>query len=644
MDKYADKKYNDGSESMTKKTITRLSALIFSAIMILSLVNIPIRAEDKATTVTGKVYEFNAKSKYEISTAENYVDTTQSNTYGEFLLDGNIKVVPDKDGIPAYEIIDGELSLIYKYDDALLNAEIDSWHLYSDATKEIDGNSVGEKIQNGTIWLQTSMDKKNWTNAFLVNNAFSITPNNSDSFYIAKDIELINGCYYKLVIAYETRIRTEDSNFLMINTDKFDYKKYAEVYEFYAYTDVGKQQEIDYEHTYNIGSKVRVKDFDGYYGQEDIKKDDIHYGWDLGNFFISGYTDKRANDDGDVVFLKNTGDKVTLWFNLAQDLNSLNGNKELAITKDSEGYDQYFETPRIDFGKGTMIIRHTDHNNNKSEPQIYTNYLEANTSFGANTKVQLFEEGDYEVALDYEVTKNGIIDNIGHYRIFFKFSVRNGNCMFYTFDTVTGSELSNCSITENGFRLDLANSKYLNVNVKREVLKDSADGLVEDTRFNALAKDGAEYTDEGIYTITVSNQYVDNPTVRKIYVGTNDVLRAHVITGKSIPEIIQLVDSGATIREDGTIKEPVITETETATETTPIQETVTEMSVETSVVETEEIADVMANVDNVNSEHSVTPIVITILIVAVVCAVVIVVIVIKKKNDNLSTDDERGAE
>ena len=68
-----------------------------------------------------------------------------------------------------------------------------------------------------------------------------------------------------------------------------------------------------------------------------------------------------------VVFLKNLGDKVTLWFNLSQNINALNGNSKLTITNDSEGYDQYFETPKTDFDKGALIIRYTDYNNNKLE-------------------------------------------------------------------------------------------------------------------------------------------------------------------------------------------------------------------------------------------------------------------------------------
>ena len=38
------------------------------------------------------------------------------------------------------------------------------------------------------------------------------------------------------------------------------------------------------------------------------------------------------------------------------------------------------------------------------------------------------------------------------------------------------------------------------------------DGLIEDTRFNGPAKDGAKYTDDGIYTITVQNEYTNQIT------------------------------------------------------------------------------------------------------------------------------------
>ena len=189
------------------------------------------------------------------------------------------------------------------------------------------------------------------------------------------------------------------------------------------------------------------------------------------------------------------------------------------------------------------------------EPQLFTDYLSAITASGADTTVQLFEEGDYEVALDYEIKdqSNKLAPQYGNYRIAFNFSVRNGNCMVYPFDVATGAELTNTAVTENGFYLDLALSRYLDINVKRETLAEGATGLTEDVRFNRPARDGEQYTEEGIYTITVSNRYTGQQTVKQIYVGTNKILLAHMVTGLSIEEVREQIAKGAQIAEDGTI-------------------------------------------------------------------------------------------
>lgn len=125
--------------------------------------------------------------------------------------------------------------------------------------------------------------------------------------------------------------------------------------------------------------------------------------------------------------------------------------------------------------------------------------------------------------------------------------------MVYPFDIKTKEELRNTSITENGFYIDLANSKYLDVTIKREVLKDGADGLVEDTRYNRPAKSGDEFLEEGVYTITVKNVYTNETTTKKIYVGKNPELKAHVQTGRSIENIRLLVSEGAKIDEEGNL-------------------------------------------------------------------------------------------
>lgn len=543
-----DKKYRFGR-------IFKLLTLFSVIAMVGGLLPMTTSASDEKIQVTGRIYE--SETDYEFYEDSTSQQTDGTNTYGNFCISGNIISMGEKAEVPSYEVSDGNLSFFYNYTDTLLNADLDSWHLIEDKSKKVADISLESNIMKGTIILQTSKDRNNWIDVEKIYNAFGDTPIRTKSLYSTTDVQLINGCFYRIIVVYKMSIRMEKSKFLFINTDKYDYKKCAEVYEFYAYTNSGESN-IDSDQTYSLGTRVRVKNFDGYFGEELIENNDPHYGWKLGDFFVSGYTDEVSEADGNIVFLKNVGDKVTLWFKLNQNINALNGKKKLSITEDNEGYDQYFETAKMNFGRGVLIIRYTDHNNIKSEPIIYTNYLEANTAVGVNSKVQLFEEGDYEVALDYEITSDEFIDKISHYRIFFKFSVRNGNCMVYPFDVATGSELTNKSITENGFRLDLAKSRYLKINIKRELLEDSADGLVEDTRFNGVAKDGAEYTEEGIYTIAVSNEYTGQLTSKEIYVGTNSILKAYMTTGLSITEINNLVADGATISEDGTIQRAIM--------------------------------------------------------------------------------------
>lgn len=538
-----------------KKLYMQISTMILCVVALTTLysVNAFTKSKSEKNAIVGKVYEFDKNDDYDISESDKSSSTDKVETYGEFFILGNIGNVSEKNGVPAYEVTSGNLDLYYTYSDALLKAEEKKWHLVADKGKKLDGNKLDKKILKGAIIIQTSKDRKNWTDIKCLTNAFDDEPVRTETLYKTTDVQILNGCYYRIIVAYKTEKLEKIKKIAFVPVKDYEYKKTAEVYEFYAYSPSTEQEVSESEQTYALGKKTRVKEFDGYSGSSEIEKKDIHYNWDIGQFFVSGFTDKVKESDGNIVFLKNVGDKVTLWFNLNQNINELNGDKDLKITDDTEGYDKYFETERTDFGKGTLIIRYTDYNNNSSEPQVYKNYLAANTSVGADTKVQLFEEGDYEVALDYEVTSDQLIDKVGHYRIFFTFSVRNGNCMVYPLDVSTGSELTNSSMTENGFMLDLAKSRYLQINVKREVLTDSADGLVEDTRSNAPAKDGEKYTEEGIYTITATNQYTNQKTTKKIYVGTNNLMKAVMTSGLSIEEINKLISEGATIDDEGTL-------------------------------------------------------------------------------------------
>lgn len=311
--------------------------------------------------------------------------------------------------------------------------------------------------------------------------------------------------------------------------------------------------------TWNRDYVVNAGYDNGYSEENIIGKDDPHWNWQLGEFYVSGYTRKIEDKDGEPIFLKNVGDKVTLWFSLEQDIDNLDGKNSLAISEDPNGWDEKLGVAQQNFGKGMLIVKHRDYLNNTVIKE-YQNFLSANATTTANTKVEVFEEGDYEVALDYEV-KRPRVNLFGwkpnsayfNYRMSFKFSVRNGNTMVFPFDVKTKAELKNSKITENGFYLDLAKSRYLDIDIKKEILEEGADGLVEDTRFNKPAKDGTQYTEEGIYTITVSNRYTDRETTKKIYVGNNSVLKAYIVNDVPIEEIQKQLALGAKIEEDGTL-------------------------------------------------------------------------------------------
>ena len=296
----------------------------------------------------------------------------------------------------------------------------------------------------------------------------------------------------------------------------------------------------------------------GYTGASDIGHEDLHFGWGLGSFYVTGFT-RQTTVDGRTVYLKNVGDTVTLGFRLDQDIDQLNGNQTLSIARDENGYDERLGVPQTDFGRGTLVIRKTDYQNHVEDAQVYCGYLEG-VEVGALTQIDLLEEGDYEVALNYEIREDprvvfgvSVLPHFESYRLEFNFSIRNGNCMVYPFDVTTGSELTNAAFTENGFYLDLAYSRYLEVNVTRQLLDNSGAELIEDVRYNRPARDGEQYTDEGVYVIDVTNPSTGQSTTKTIYVGTDPLLRSYATTGRPISEIQDMVDEGAEIAEDGTI-------------------------------------------------------------------------------------------
>ena len=602
---------------MIRKNIKRISVTTIAFVMLFccKLGSTVAYASKTSLSVPAKVYDLDKDSHYVIGEAS----PSTSSAIGTLSIKGVVKVSDEMNSFPAYEVCDGNAAFAYRISSSILNCAEDEWHLIKDKTKKVNGLTLDSNVLSGALILQTSLDGVIWTEDILMSDIFAEDAD-TDEFYTTKDVQLQNGCYYRVIVAYKMERRTEDSKILFVTTENYEYKQVAEVYEFYAFCETDETSP-DATPLKKLGSKINTGKDNGYSGNEPIDKDDPHYGWDIGYFYVNGYTRETVTADQTPVFLKNVGDKVTLWFHLSEDITKLHGNKLLTISEDTNGYDRTFEIDQTNFEHGTLIIQYTNDQGEVQDPIIYTDYLAANARTGANTKVQLFEEGDYVVSLDYEIKSMGGAFNLfasyTNYKIMFAFSIRNGNCMVYPFDSLTGAELADNAITENGFKLDMAKSKYLTIDVQRSVLVVGTDGyLTEDVRFNRPAKDGETYTSEGIYTFKVTNLYTGENTTKTIYVGANSYLRALSATGMSIAELNAEIEKGAIVHEDGTVEviaptEPESTVFPTETESEPIP-LVTDEPTNDESAETDELTvDVSADADEEESQKmNVTPFVI----------------------------------
>ncbi len=522
----------------------KLLAASLVAIMLVSSSSVTFVQGDNFGTgdqaVDGLFYEWGKEdSKYPFSTSE-ATSTSTSDTYGKFALSGSMSEMDEHDGTISYMVKkDTNVSFKYTYDDSMLsnNDQGDvNWHITNDNRGKIDNDSidVGGKIESGAILIQTSLDGVKWIDDKIITNVFSTTPIQTGSIFASNDVQLMNGTFYRFIVVYRERRLVGSSGWFVFQSLQYEYRERAEVYKVYL------ESETAYYHEDNVsrqelGTTLNAGPSNGFSENNDLTSGDYQYGWDLGKFFVSGFSAKKQDSNGKYTFLKNVGDRVSLNYRLLQDINCLDGKDNLIINRDMDGLDSHFQTDKdVNFERGALIIRFTDYEGGQ-HTQVFTNFLEANTRTGADTRAYLFEEGDYEVALDYEICNTRWFKGYKNYRVFFEFSIRNGNCMVFPFDTITGSELDNLSETPNGFSLDLAGSRWLNISVTKYALNSSGTGL--DSRFNKPSSEVSVYEEPGIYKIVVKNEDAIDPdaSCTKIICVGNDYQLNRYFREKVVP-------------------------------------------------------------------------------------------------------------
>lgn len=516
-----------------KKRIMCMMCMLSVIFSLLLIETSHVHAKTEDIQVPGIIYKENGKEKY---TGGDYTASEESKiSHGMLTINANIDDKFEDMNFAKYGVSNNNVSLSYHYD-------YNNLDIYKDGCKKIGDLKLGAKAGKGVLVLETSNDRSIWQTKYVKTNLLKERPSVCNDFYTASDVELASGYYYRVTVAY-TYKRADG------------YTSVREQYQFYLYNSAITTADDNNAAKQTLGTKIRTGK-NGYKGEKEIEDDDCHYGWDLGKFFISGYTTSMVDATGTPIFLKNQSDKLSLWFNLAQDIDKLNQKKALSIVED-EGYDQYFETQKMDLGKGALIIRYTDYENVKHESKVYTNFLEENAILGKNQRIQFLGEGDYEVALDYEVENDkrnifglSVFPEYSYYRIYFKFSVRNADSNVRLYDVDDKTKLKTNDFTENGFKLNQKLSRYLDVEVKHEVYDAENNSFTEDKTLKKNAKDGGKYTDEGFYLITAKNRYTDSQTNRIVYVGKNKFLQRCAQSGMMPDEIVQYVKTELEKREE----------------------------------------------------------------------------------------------
>ena len=105
----------------------------------------------------------------------------------------------------------------------------------------------------------------------------------------------------------------------------------------------------------------------------------------------------------------------------------------------------------------------------------------------------------------------------------------------------------------------------------------------------------------------VEYRYTDQQTTKKIYVGSNNLLKAYMTTGLSISQIKEKLDNGAQINDDGTIV-TVVKKSEIIPEKIPVDEKAVAAN---STPKTETmISKTPASIEPQNAETDKTPLII----------------------------------
>ena len=182
---------------------------------------------------------------------------------------------------------------------------------------------------------------------------------------------------------------------------------------------------------YVLGEAVNAGTDNGFRGTNALREGDPHFDWELGRFSVIGYERVEEDADGVPAFVVAPGGGVKLRFQLDQDIEALNLDPALSVNRDENGRDAEFGVPEQDLGRGALIVSRAPAGGEPAEPEVTLDFLGSTAARDQAVEVGAFGEGDYRVALDYELREDvlnllgiSILPSFTDYRIAFSFTVR----------------------------------------------------------------------------------------------------------------------------------------------------------------------------------------------------------------------------
>ena len=216
----------------------------FVLLMLLLVATIIVSADNSQArstiTVGAKTYEFDENNDYTFSSASEVSSMSfGKKQLGTLTISGNITDTSTYRNKTAYGLgDDSQISFSYGYDGSLLTDDKDVWHLIDDSGTAVDGFNLSGSIGKGVMMVQKSRDGSTWVDAANpVVNFYSDNSSGKADFYTTGGIDVAQGMFYRVVMAYKTTIRTS-SGFIGIG-QKWTTKKHVEVYEFYLVVNSG---------------------------------------------------------------------------------------------------------------------------------------------------------------------------------------------------------------------------------------------------------------------------------------------------------------------------------------------------------------------------------------------------------------------